>query len=88
MTRNVNIRKMTVGDEGCIWRRSDRCFIRRDCIADMTIGEDVLIRFSSGAGKTQYRLYQLAERTFRNDFDRLNKLYTGGFVRVREGASR
>ena len=73
------IKKLTVGDNGWSQRKSKNCFVQRRSLADIQVGETVLIRFKDDFETTEYRAYRLKTKCFRDKFDEAQGRYTGNF---------
>ena len=74
------IKKLTVGDNGWSQRKDPkRVIVQRRTLADIQVGETVLIRFKDDFEKTEYRAYRLKNKCFRDKFDEAQGRYTGNF---------
>lgn len=80
------MKKLTVGDNGGVDRRGDRCHVVRTTIADIAIGERVAIRFKDDYGLTPYRTYELVERHFKDEWDASHGRYSATFRLVKTDA--
>ena len=75
------MKKLTVGDNSGTARCGNRCAVTRTSLAEIEEGEKVLIRFKDEFKVTDYRCYRLAEKYFRDLYDKMRGRYTGVFVR-------
>lgn len=81
------MKKLTVGDNSGIQRCGQRCTVVRTSLAEIEVGEKVMIRFKDDFGITKYQCYRLASKEFKDEYDKSRGRYTGKFVRAEEGAA-
>lgn len=80
---NQDMKKLTVGDNSGLERKGDECHVVRTTIADIAIGERVAIRFKDDYGLTPYRVYELVERHFKDEWDAAHSKYSATFRLVK-----
>ena len=79
------MKKLTVGDNSGTQRFGQCCTVVRTSLAEIEVGEKVLIRFKDEFEVTKYRCYKLASKKFKDEYDKSRGRYTGKFVRAEEG---
>lgn len=79
------MKKLTVGDNSGTQRFGQCCTVVRTSLAEIDVGEKVLIRFKDEFNVTGWRCYRLASKDFRDEYDKSRGRYTGRFVRAEEG---
>ena len=80
---NQNMKKLTVGDNSGLEREGDECHVVRTSVADIEVGERVAIRFKDDFSMTPYRVYELVEKHFRDEWDEKRGRYAATFCRVK-----
>ena len=80
---NQDMKKLTVGDNSGLEREGDECHVVRTSVADIEVGERVAIRFKDDFSMTPYRVYELVEKHFRDEWDESRGRYAATFRRVK-----
>ena len=80
------MKKLTVGDNSGVQRCGNRCTVVRTSLAEIEVGEKVMIRFKDEFSVTKWRCYRLASKGFKDEWDKSRGRYTGEFVREEGGA--
>lgn len=77
------MKKLTVVDMSGIQRSRSECVVVRESIADIEIGEKVMIRFKDEFHVTTFKPYRLKTKGFRDEYDAKLGRYTARFEKVK-----
>ena len=76
------MKKLTVGDNSGTQRSGSECVVVRESIADIEIGEEVMIRFKDEFHVTKFKPYRLKTKGFRDEYDAKRGRYTARFEKI------
>lgn len=79
------MKKLTVGDNSETQRSGSECVVVRESVANIEIGEEVMIRFKDEFHVTKFKPYRLKTKSFRDEYDAKRGRYTARFEKVKEG---